>query len=196
MCTVMRTGTEPDDVNDFLFSPETEYAQGMAAPNSSLPLPPIPAVTATPSQKAATPPPTKAAPNQSPLGMMPLSPVSALSPDQMLRAYAERARTGGNAVAPGANMMSMSLGPSNGPAFPPMAYMNTPPVMRTLYTPGMDMQQQRSDNDSIVPTQYTGNTSPTTLQPGSNNPFRTSTAPTEASVYSGLDRDYYVGTAS
>ncbi|EPQ52927.1 hypothetical protein GLOTRDRAFT_117105 [Gloeophyllum trabeum ATCC 11539] len=101
--SMMRTGANADGDNDYILSPTSQAAE--------LPTPPTPSYL----------------PPKSPImGAMPMQPMpaSVMSPDEMLRAYAE-SRKAGNGTP--------SLPGSPAPAFPTPSYNGS--GMRTLYSP-------------------------------------------------------------
>lgn len=126
-------------------------------------------------QMPASPPPThqahqtQASPMSPVMGVMPMQPMPAnvMSPDDMLRAYAERRAMGGGAMA-GAPAMPSPVANYNGNG------------MRVLYSP---------DNGAIATP-----ASPESMYPASTV-NRKSLAPTEHSKYDEEDAYAYVGTA-
>ncbi|THH00774.1 hypothetical protein EW145_g7030 [Phellinidium pouzarii] len=110
---------------------------------------------------------------------------SAMSPDAMMRAYAERRHTGGSSV------MSPPGTPAPTIAFPmpvvSVGAMNSPSTtMRTLYSPSTATFGQRSDAGSAA------GSNPGFVE--SNNPFRKSVARHSMAAHS-VDDDAYFGTA-
>ncbi|KAL5513887.1 hypothetical protein ACEPAG_2648 [Sanghuangporus baumii] len=183
--SLMRTGN--DSQADLLFS-HSEHKQSQ----------PMRVETSVPMPAAPPPAATAKSPIMEAMPMTPLSAASAaMSPDEMLRAYAERRRTGGSGIAspPGtpAPTISFPMPVLNASAMtspPPSA-----PAMRTLYSPppssmtfgapgtamGLDNAAMRLRSDSSST---------------DTNPFRKSMAATRSSTDTqNADEDAHVGSA-
>ncbi|KDQ51751.1 hypothetical protein JAAARDRAFT_62289 [Jaapia argillacea MUCL 33604] len=173
--SMMRTGVDgPTSDNDYLLSPTTATSPISTA---ALPVPPTP---------------THQIPKSPIMGAMPMQPMPAafMSPDDMLRAYAESRKNG---VASPPMGMSMNMG---GPSVPAASYNGN--GMRVLYTP--------TPPTPVTP--FTPNTATPLMRndTGSNNPFRKSMAVTisaegaenghEEEHEEEDEEDAYVGTAN
>ncbi|EJC99476.1 uncharacterized protein FOMMEDRAFT_128127 [Fomitiporia mediterranea MF3/22] len=155
------------------------------------PVPPLRVNTASP-----TVPPPAAAAKSPVMDAMPLSAVSSvMSPDEMLRAYAERRRTG--ASLGGISSPPGSPAPVTGIAFPmPVVTTNTgvtvtspPSTMRTLYSPGPVA------SFGAAATSVSASETSTVLNDSATNPFRKSMAQRSAdSQYT--DEDAYFGSSA
>ena len=180
---MMRTGN--DSQADLLFSrsEQQQQPQPIRVETSSVTVPPAAATAKSPIMEA--------------MPMTPMSTSAAMSPDEMLRAYAERRRTGGSGITspPGT--------PAPAIAFPmPVLNAGTSatspvggPAMRTLYSPastttfgmasagttGMDNATMRSRSESSST---------------DTNPFRKSMAVTRSSTDTAhADEDAHIGSA-
>ncbi|KAH8103230.1 hypothetical protein DFH11DRAFT_1734878 [Phellopilus nigrolimitatus] len=127
-----------------------------------------------------TPPPAAKSPIIDAIQMQPV-PTGAMSPDEMLRAYAERRRTGASIVSPPGtpNPVIAFPMPVASTGMMPSASSNT---MRTLYSP-----TGGSMDSAAVATTPTGSE-------GSNNPFRKSMAHPSTDMHYN-DEDAYFGAS-
>ncbi|KZS95151.1 hypothetical protein SISNIDRAFT_484025 [Sistotremastrum niveocremeum HHB9708] len=159
--SMMRTG----------LNPAAKSQDDLLLPRPEMPVPPTPTLVVPTSPLGTSP----SAPPLSPLGMMPMQPqpASIMSPDDMLRAYAERRAA---AKSPPLTMPSPIYMPTN-------AIPQTSPVGGSAYYASTGMRNLTGDPnantlrvDSIVssPSQY--------ISP--NNPYRASMAVSHQSMYS------------
>ncbi|KAI5116508.1 hypothetical protein M0805_004671 [Coniferiporia weirii] len=122
---------------------------------------------------------------------MPPPPAEVMSPDEMMRAYAERRRAGGGAmISPPGTPSPITFPMPIASAMP----VTSPSAMRTLYSPSVATFRNGPGAETTMGA-TAGFSGPVSVVPvGSNNPFRKSMARQSAAMpYE--DEDAYFGTA-